>query len=366
MRVRELKAKRLVLVAGKGGVGKTTCSAAIALHLAAAGRRTLLVTVDPAKRLEDSLGVPVGFTETRVKTPDKNLTALMLDPESVIREHMEREIPQAKITEHPLFRYVTSAMPGLNELMAIGKLNDLRKEGKYDVIVVDTAPTGHALSFLGVPKAMKELMSNTSLLRFAMKGYAVWQKLSRAGDRAQRFLKGSKAVPKKDKRDIDFEKVFGDIRGEAERVQAFLTDREHSALVLVTIPEKLPVEETLDLRDAVEKLGMTVHSVVVNKVQPDVLGGEKELFERLSQEPLRAAFVRSAAKAGSVSPKLLEALVASTEFSQVRRAMNLAHIEDLRRRMPGMPLVMVPLAKHDVQGLDRLGDFSRELFGAAR
>src|ERR1041385_4015926 len=94
LRVQDLAERRLIIVAGKGGVGKTTCSSAIALHLAKLGRKTLLVTVDPAKRLEDSLGVPVGFKETPIQP---NLAAMMLDPEAVIREHLMRGLPEAQV-----------------------------------------------------------------------------------------------------------------------------------------------------------------------------------------------------------------------------------------------------------------------------
>ncbi|MFO1532763.1 MAG: ArsA-related P-loop ATPase, partial [Thermoplasmatota archaeon] len=95
--MQDLARKRLVIFTGKGGVGKTTCSAAAALHFAKKGRKTLLVTVDPAKRLEDALGVPVGDTETAVA---ENLVAMMLDPGTVIREHLAREVPRWSAENH--------------------------------------------------------------------------------------------------------------------------------------------------------------------------------------------------------------------------------------------------------------------------
>jgi TRC40/GET3/ArsA family transport-energizing ATPase len=361
--VQGLEGKRLVIVAGKGGVGKTTCSSAIALHLAKSGRKTLLVTVDPAKRLEDSLGVPVGFQETAVQP---KLFAMMLDPEAVIREHLQREIPNAKITEHPLFRYVTNYLPGLNELMAIGKLNDLRRAEKYDVIVVDTAPTGHALSFLSAPKAIEELMSEKSLLKWAIRGYAVWQKLSGAARTAQNLFR-KKGDQDDGPPDIDFERIFGDIEAEAQRIRKFLTDPKHSALVLVTLPEKLPVEETADLHAVVTKdLGMTVQAVVVNKMQPDALAGVQQPFDALVQDPLaRKGFVAKAAKATGQPLELVEALVSATQFNEIRRAMNLGHLAELEQKLPGLPVVTVPLFKEDVQGLPSLRGFAQALFDAS-
>ncbi len=342
-------------------MGKTTTSSATAIGLAASGKKTLLVTVDPAKRLEDALGVPVGFKETPIQP---NLTALMLDPGAVITEHLEREVPDAKITEHPMFKYITDYLPGLNELMAIGKLNDFRKEGKYDVIVIDTAPTGHALSFLSVPKAMNELMSEKSLLKWAVRGYQVWQKLQTATHSVGNVFK------KKDERkaappEIDFERIFADIQRQAQEIQAFLSDPDNAGLVIVTLPEKLPVEETFDLAKAVtDDLGMSVAQIVVNKVQPDALAGVQAAFDALREGKARDKFVAAAAKATKQDPALLEAMVAATEFNEIRREMNLEYIQHLKQGLPDVPLVTVPLFKQDVQGLKRLVQFKDELWRA--
>ncbi len=358
----ELLSRNLVIFAGKGGVGKTTCSSATALALSKAGRRTLLVTVDPAKRLSDSLGIDVGFEELPIQP---NLTALMLDPEAVIKEHLKREVPGLSVTEHPMFRYVTNYMPGLNELMAIGKLNDLRREGKYDVIVVDTAPTGHALSFLWAPKTIQELMSERSVLKWALKGYAVWQQLSSTAKKVQNVFK------KKDQRssgppEIDFEKIFTDIENEATRIREFLTDPTESALVLVTLAERMPVEETIDLYEQVQgDLGMNVTHIVVNKMQPDVLGDQRAAFDELADdEGRRKEFAAQTAAATGVSEQLVEALVDGARFGEVRRAMNVEHLNDLASRLKDVPLLVVPLFKEDVTGLRRLAEFQAALLGS--
>jgi TRC40/GET3/ArsA family transport-energizing ATPase len=353
-----LETRRLILFSGKGGVGKTTCSAAAALHLARGGKRTLLVTIDPAKRLADALGVAVGAHETSIAP---RLHAMMLDPAAVLREHLERQIPEAKVTEHPLFRYASSALPGLNELMAIGKLNDLRREEKYDCIVVDTPPTGHALSFLSTPQAIEELMSEASILRWAMRGYSVWRKLYGTARNVRGLLgKTRKPAPA----DIDFERLFASIRAEAERVRTFLTDERHAALVLVTLPEKLPVEETVEFEAAArERLGMKVQAIVVNKVQPDPLASHAGRLEAITKTPAtRRAFAQKAAQATGNEPATIDALVAAAEFSRVRREMNLAAVADLRRRLPKTPLVLVPLFRNDVHGVASLKALEGELF----
>jgi TRC40/GET3/ArsA family transport-energizing ATPase len=353
-----LEAKRLVIVAGKGGVGKTTTSAAIALELARQGRKTLLVTVDPAKRLEDSLGVPVGAEATPVQP---RLWAMMLDPSATIAAHFAERMPEAKVTDHPLFKTVTSHLPGLNELMAIGKLNDLRKANAYDVIVVDTAPTGHALSFLSAPAAIREVLADKSLVSWAIKGYAVYQKLAGAARRLSGLLSRDK---KEAPPDIDFERLFEDMDAEAERIQTFLRDPEHSALVLVTLPEKLPVEETCDLHQAVGDLGMTVHAVVVNKVQPPFAGDAARLDRLATDAAAVKGFAAKAAHATGDDAAFIAALVEAAEFGRIRRAMNLDWIAELAKRLPDLPRVELPLFREDVQGLKRLATFRAALFEA--
>ncbi|MEK6985542.1 MAG: ArsA family ATPase [Candidatus Thermoplasmatota archaeon] len=351
-----LETKRLIIVSGKGGVGKTTTSAAIALELARKGRKTLLVTVDPAKRLEDSLGVPVGSEATPIQP---RLWAMMLDPSATIAAHFRERMPEAKVADHPLFKTVTSHLPGINELMAIGKLNDLRRANAYDAIVVDTAPTGHALSFLSAPAAIREVLADKSLVSWAIKGYAVYQKLAGAARKLQGvFQKEKREAPP----DIDFEKIFEDMDAEASRIQEFLRDPEHSALVLVALPEKLPVEETCDLHAAVVALGMTVHAVVVNKVQPP-FGANAERLDALAGDAKAAkSFAQKAASATGDDAAFLEALVAAAEFGRIRRHMNLEWLAVLEARLPDVPKAELPLFREDVQGLKRLASFRAALF----
>ncbi|MHB8633193.1 MAG: ArsA family ATPase, partial [Thermoplasmatota archaeon] len=334
-----LQDKRLVLVAGKGGVGKTTLSCAVALELAAQ-RKTLLVTIDPARRLADALGVKVGARPTRV---GPRLDALMLDPEVVLREHLEGAFPGAGVPDHPLFRQVAAALPGLHELMAVGKLNDLRRSGEYECVVIDTAPTGHALSFLGAPKLVEEVLKEGSLARWAVKGYGVWQRFQGAAQTLEGALTGREVRRKA----IDFEGLFGSLLAEAKRIRSFLTDAR-STVVLVTLPERLPVEETCFLHEALTKeLGMRIHAVVVNKVQPDPVAAERGRLKALTGKR-RAAFVTRAASATGESETLLGGLLDAATFNGIRHALNVAYVKELRGRVP-TPVATLPLYVREVQ-----------------
>lgn len=355
-----LKDRNLVIFAGKGGVGKTTSSSAAALWLARQGKKTLVVTVDPAKRLEDSLGVEVGFEETRVAD---NLYALMMDPSSIMEEVVQRHAPddvdKQEVMDHALFEYVSRNMPGLNELLAIGKLIDMHDEGKYDVIVVDTAPTGHALTFLSAPQNVEELFQERSLVRLAVRSYDLYRKVKRASSGVLSWFKGDETeeIP-----DLDFERIFQAIAAEARRIHETLTDTEHTVLNLVTIPEKLPTEETIDLYEEVtEDLGMAVGAVIMNKVQPDRLGETRDDFLRLLEdEPLKKELKDFVAEEG-YDPDLWGRVVETVEFSDVRRQMNLRYIKQIEDEIP-VPVVEVPLFEEEVVGLETLEGFADELF----
>lgn len=354
----DLFEREMLVFVGKGGVGKTTTSSAVALRLAKEGRRTLLVTVDPAKRLKDALGVPVGH---RPKEVAKNLHAMMLDPEKVIDDYLRERAPDQNLTEHPMYKYISNYMPGINEMLAIGQLIEFRREKDFDTIVIDTAPTGHALSFLTTPLAVRDLFRENSLLKWAIRGYTIYQKFARSG-RALGGLFGKKdEIPEAP--DIDFQELFNEISERVGEIQELLADHGRTTLTIVTLPEKLPVEETIDLHEYITgKLDIHVGYVVVNKVQPDALKGNSVEFEKLRKDKaVRAALADALDEAGY--PRDLErALVDSTEFNEVRRAMNVERIAELAERLPSVPRILLPLHRRDISGMDRLGDFEVEFF----
>jgi TRC40/GET3/ArsA family transport-energizing ATPase len=352
--LKSLADKRLVIFAGKGGVGKTTCSAATALWLSEHGKRVLVVTVDPAKRLKDSLDVEVGFTETPVSD---HLHAMMLDPRTVVQEYVRKYAPDKyeEVIRHDLFKYVSEHMPGLNELLAIGKLADIREREHYACIVVDTAPSGHALNFLSAPKYIKELFEEQSLVVLALKTYKLYAGLRKAGSTVLSMLK----IKVDDTVDIDFEALFKAIAAEAERINTMLTDPS-TVLNVVTIPEKLPVEESLELLQKVEELGIHVGVVIVNKVQPDELGDLRNDFLALNADEETKDLLKDVVAKSGYNPKLMKRVVSTVEFSDLRRQMNLHYLQEMRERSSA-PIVEVPLYKRDVTGLDALRDFGAHL-----
>jgi anion-transporting ArsA/GET3 family ATPase len=165
-----LARKRIVVCVGSGGVGKTTTAATIALAGARRGKRTLVLTIDPAKRLANALGLPqLDHTERRV--PDDVLAAagaipqggalyaMMLDQKRAFDEVVERYAKDAaavkRILANPIYRQISGSLTGSHEYAAMAKLCQIDQEGGYDLIVVDTPPTAHALDFLDAPEKVR-------------------------------------------------------------------------------------------------------------------------------------------------------------------------------------------------------------------
>jgi len=345
--------RELLLFVGKGGVGKTTMAALAAVELAHNGRRTLLVTIDPAQRLEDALAVPVGH---RPKAVRGKLHAMMLAPEKVVRDYLLEASPERDLTKHPFYKYISDYLPGLNELMAIGQLVEFRRERDYDTIVLDTAPTGHALSFLTTPMKVRDLLQENLFLRWAVRGYSMFQKISRGG-RALRGLVGRDLIP--DAPDIDFEALFKQIAADMGEVHELLRNEDATALHLVTVPERLAVEETLDLHAYLtEQLDIWPAGVFVNKMTPRLVHQD---LGRLAEDRQTRARLRAALGADG---DLVDDLVEAARFHETRRRMNELHLAALRKALPAMPMREVPLQSNDVYGLDRLDELARLVYAA--
>ena len=155
--------KRIVICAGSGGVGKTTTAAALGLTGARSGRRTLVLTIDPARRLASSLGLPQLDQEER-RVPDDlvkptgergALHAMMLDQRRTFDELIARYATdpdvRARLLENRIYKQISATLSGAHEYAAMAKLQEIDRAGRYDLVIVDTPPTAHALDFLDAP-----------------------------------------------------------------------------------------------------------------------------------------------------------------------------------------------------------------------
>jgi anion-transporting ArsA/GET3 family ATPase len=308
-----LDTREIVICCGSGGVGKTTTAAAIAIHAARRGLKVIVLTIDPAKRLANSLGLSeLGNEECRV-SPKKfedagvsvkgELYAMMLDTkrtfdELVIKYAINREMRE-RILNNILYKNISDAFAGSQEYMAMEKLFEIYMERKYDLIVLDTPPTKHALDFLDAPKRMTDFLDG-SVLKWFLKPYfaagkaglRVFQRGAGMVLRTLERVTGIAALKIASDFFLAFEGMYDDFKERARAVYELLHDRT-TAFVLVTSPEEVTVEEAIYFHDKLLEYGMPLCGLIINKVHTDfmiraetgrsveVRGGDK-LSRRLS------------------------------------------------------------------------------------
>ena len=239
-----LERKEVCICAGSGGVGKTTTSAAIALGMAARGKKVAVLTIDPAKRLANSLGLPeLGNEERLVKADvEGELWAMMLDPKRTFDELVEWHAPDERtrdaVLSNRIYQELSNAVAGSQEYMAMEKLHELHQEGRYDLLVLDTPPTRNALDFLDAPKKLAAFIDSRTLQLFTGPGMLGLKVLGRGSGVALSVLKRATGIDLLEDLSAFFSS-FGDMaegfRERAERVNALLAD-SRSAFVLVTSP----------------------------------------------------------------------------------------------------------------------------------
>jgi len=175
---RLLREKRIVICCGSGGVGKTTTSAALGLKAAALGRKTLVLTIDPARRLADALGVPAldhrpsRVPQTTLRAAGRGargmLDAMVLDAKIALDDLVHQHAPSARVRDailaNPIYRFGSRALIESPEYLAMETLNRLEAEGSWELLVVDTPPTRHALDFFSAPRRMVEFLERNRFL----------------------------------------------------------------------------------------------------------------------------------------------------------------------------------------------------------
>lgn len=260
---------RWILVAGKGGVGKTTCAAALAARSAGRGDTTLLLSTDPARSLGAALGVGVEVAPAAV-TDRAHLFAMQLDAQherdmflqqwrSVLITILDRG---TYLSPDELAGFVDDAMPGADEAMAVLALLELEREARWDRIVVDTAPTGHTLRLLALPETFRAVVELLETMQ--RKHRFIVQALSRRyrSDAADAFI--------------------GNMRERVDALRATLADHDRTAVVLVTRLEPMVVAETIRYARALDTLSMRVGAVMVNAVPASANGTDDERQAELS------------------------------------------------------------------------------------
>jgi len=281
--------KKVVLCVGSGGVGKTTTSAALALAAARRGKRVICLTIDPAKRLANSLGLQsMTQEETTVSEAifksaglevQGSLTVMMLDTkrtfDDIVRKHASSPRARDAILENKIYQYVSTSLAGTQEYMAMEKLQSLREAASYDLIVLDTPPTANALDFLDAPERMIEAIDSPAMRWFVQaftgKGGKGKVAFSLLGKGSQLVLKGMSKITGGEFLDqlagfiAAINDLFGGFTERAKRVSEALRGRD-VAFVLVSSPEPMAIDEINFFADRLRAFAMPRDAFVINRV----------------------------------------------------------------------------------------------------
>jgi anion-transporting ArsA/GET3 family ATPase len=284
-----LASKRVCICVGAGGVGKTTISAALALGLAARGQRVAVVTIDPAARLAGALGLRELSAEPMRIDPDLfaaqgieikgELWAMMLDAKRTFDDMVTRLAPDRgardEILSNPIYRELSSAVAGSQELSAIGKLYELRHEHDFDIIVLDTPPSRNAVDFLEAPTRLLGFLEGRALKVFLAPSGLAARLFGRSTGLAFAIFARVTGVDMLADLSSFFRALSGVIDGFGERtrgVAALLRDPS-TTFMIVTSPEREPAREAVFLAERLAARGMSRGGVIVNRVHFDGLDG---------------------------------------------------------------------------------------------
>ncbi|MBA2530253.1 MAG: ArsA family ATPase, partial [Euzebyales bacterium] len=279
----EVVATRHVIVCtGSGGVGKTTTAAALALGAARQGRRTIVLTIDPARRLAQSLGLKALDNSPRAVAGVDHLDAMMLDMKRTFDEVIDRHAGSAqranRIKSNRFYVQMSGSLAGTQEYMAMEKLYDLHRTGRWDCIVIDTPPTRNALDFLDAPKRLTNFLEGRFLRMFLAPGMAAGKLASRAAGfgagmfmRAASRLTGQAVLTDLAEFFQSFEGMYEGFKDRAQSVYRLLQSPT-SAFVVVATPEDPALREARYFLQRLASDGMPTAGLVVNRVTPAAAG----------------------------------------------------------------------------------------------
>ncbi|HEX6687575.1 MAG TPA: ArsA-related P-loop ATPase [Solirubrobacterales bacterium] len=365
-----LEGKDICICAGSGGVGKTTTSAAIAAGMAARGLRVCVLTIDPAKRLADSLGLrELGNEATRVDPAlfkqhgiemKGELWAMMLDAKATFDELVARQAPDEesrdRVLDNRIYQQISSALAGSQEYMAMEKLFELHTEGRFDLLVLDTPPSRDALDFLDAPRRLTQFIEGRSL-RVFMRPTGLAAKV--AGRGASVALSVFKRIVGFDLI-ADLAEFFNAFSGmvdgfqaRAKRVNNLLAD-PHTCFLVVCGPQGEPIDEAVYFHRKLVEAKLPFGGVIVNKVHYPA--------ERLRGD--------GADLEGTLTAKLGDADLAQRAAENFADYQALAerdarNIEHLARELRTKGVIRVPYLDEDVHDLGGLAEINRYLFASS-
>lgn len=308
--------KRLIMIGGKGGVGKTTCASAIALHFSLQGKKTLIISSDPTPSLSDIFEMEIGDQEKPIKNT-KNLYGIEISSDVVLKKWKDRFGPEiyevvSSFTslDYDFVDYIGGA-PGIEEEYMLNYILELVEGAQYDLVVWDTAPAGHTLRLLHLPQIfLKHLEAAT---KFYMNLYSYFEKLKES----VKLKKGKRSL-------LEIISGWEDL---AEKVVNFIRDPQKSDFIIVTIPEALGVRQTERIIKDFDEYQLEVNHLIVNYVIQE----------------------------------------ADCNFHKIRKEMQQHYIQLLRNQYSHrIGLIELPLMAQEIKGVERIHKISEILFKEVR
>jgi len=360
-----LEGKRICICGGSGGVGKTTSSAAIAMGMAMRGLKVAVVTIDPARRLANSLGLEELGNEPALIEPalfagedvemEGELWAMMLDPKRTFDDLIERLAPNPKsrdeVLDNRIYQELSSAVAGSQEFTAMAKLYELDREGDFDLIVLDTPPSRNALDFLDAPDRLTQFLEGRALQVFLRPAGFATRIMGRGTGVVFSVLKRVTGIDLLEDLSVFFRALSGMIDGFRERaaqVSALLADPA-TVFLLVTSPEREPVDEAIFFWRKLKAARMPFGGVVVNRVHHDYVGeSDVEAVEGSLTDELGEDLARKVAQ--------------NFRDYHVLAMRDRANIERLARQLDQHQMILVPYLDDDVHDIGGLRRIHRYLF----
>lgn len=299
---------KLILFGGKGGVGKTTTSSAVAIWTASQGLNTLVVSSDPAHSVSDSFGQPLGSTPTPIQGID-NLWAMEMDPKQIMNdlapkltEALSNPMKSIGIDEDVKMTGDEMVFPGLDEALAFDLLLKFVESHEYDIVIFDTAPTGHTLRFLSLPALIDKWISKVIHFR-------------------HHLLKLKSLLSKKKDTGLDILEKF---KRRLAHIRRFLSNEKFTSFYIVLIPELLAVEESRRAKMILSEYNIPVKGAVVNHIFPENN---------------------------------------ACSLCQSRYRIQSKYLKEIEKEFHGYELAKMPIFEKEIQGVDALKLFADEIMG---
>ncbi len=304
-----------LLFAGKGGVGKTSVAAATALWFSKKGKKVLIISTDPAHSLSDSFDKEIGGD---IKKLGRNLYAVEIDPKKAMEEYKEKLAPHMEKLDflkglgmEDTFDYV-GMTPGIDEMAAFDKFMQFMDSRDYDVIIFDTAPTGHTLRFLSLPDVLDSWVGKMIKIRMRFSGMA---------NLVKKVLPFGEAGDQDEGAGIE---QMESMKRRIESARAVLSDPEKTQYNVVMIPEAMSIYESERSLHVLKQYGIPVKSVIVNQLIP----------------PSNRC-----------------------DFCRERRKMQQERLGEIRKRFGKFKIMTLPMFREEIRGLKTLERAGRELYG---